>query len=87
MFLMNGSWYFATREGDQGPFFNEQQAQAEISRFISAKTELAKFQKNREAKHAQTLAKMTQKLELVMPDERTRLRPPPRVWAKNKVYI
>lgn len=87
VFLMNGSWYFATREGDQGPFFNEQQARAEIGRFISEKTELARFQKNREAKHAKTLAKMTQKLELVMPDERSRIRPSAPVLAKRKVYI
>ena len=48
VFHMNGSWYFATREGDEGPYPSEVQAQAEIRRFITEKTELAHFQKARE---------------------------------------
>ena len=84
---MNGSWYFATREGDKGPYPSEQQAQAEICRFISEKTELAKFQKAREAQHARSLASITQKLELVMPDDRPRIRQSQPALAQRKVYI
>ena len=87
VFHMNGSWYFATREGEQGPYPSEQQAHVEILRFISEKTELAKFQKEREAEHARSLAKISRKLELVMPEDRPRIRPSQPVVLQRKVYI
>ena len=48
VFRLNGAWYFATREGEQGPFDSEGQALMEIERFIAEKTELAQFQRKRE---------------------------------------
>jgi predicted ATPase len=48
VFRMNGAWYFATREGEQGPFASELEALKEIKRFITEKTELAQFQRKRE---------------------------------------
>jgi len=50
VFNLNGRWYFSTREGEQGPFATEQQAQFEIARFITEKTDLALFQNHREEK-------------------------------------
>jgi len=48
VFNLNGRWYFSTREGEQGPFASERQAQFEIARFITEKTDLAHFQRERE---------------------------------------
>ncbi len=45
---MNGAWFFAAREGDQGPFPSHREAEVEVERFICAKTELANFQNQRE---------------------------------------
>jgi hypothetical protein len=50
VFNLNGGWYFSTREGEVGPFATEQQAQFEIARFITEKTDLALFQNHREEK-------------------------------------
>ena len=85
MFCMNGSWYFATREGEQGPYPSEQQAQMEIVRFIAEKTELAGFQKAREASHA--CLGNAQTLELVQLDDRPRIRPSEPQLLKREVHI
>ena len=45
---MNGAWFIAAREGDQGPFPSHREAEVEVARFIGAKTELANFQSQRE---------------------------------------
>lgn len=87
VFHMNGSWYFATREGDQGPFRSEVNAQAEIKRFIMEKTELAHFQKTREAERANGAPIAAQKLELVALDERPLLRPQHPARVQRKVHI
>jgi len=79
---MNGSWYFVTREGEEGPYPSEKQAQIEISRFISAKTDLASFQRAREARHAKVRDLKFPKL-----DQRSRIRPSEPLLAKRKVYI
>jgi len=47
IFCMNGSWYFATREGEQGPFFSRTRAEDALKRFLGDKRELAAFQKSR----------------------------------------
>jgi hypothetical protein len=46
---MNGSWYFATREGDQGPFFNRQSADVEALRYTDERVILCGFQESRDA--------------------------------------
>ena len=84
---MNGCWYFATREGDQGPFRSEVSAKAEIKRFIMEKTELAHFQKTREAERANSRPIAAQKLELVALDERPLLRPQHYPRLQRKVHI
>ena len=35
-FRMNGQWFFASREGDQGPYFSEGEAELELKRHIEA---------------------------------------------------
>ena len=87
VFHMNGSWYFATREGDQGPFQSEVNAYAEIKRFITEKTELAHFQKTREDERANGGPVAAQKLELVALDERPMLRSQSHKALQRKVHI
>jgi len=50
VFRMNELWYFAAREGDQGPFLSERKARREVARFVLEQTELAKFQSGRKVK-------------------------------------
>ena len=47
LFVINDDWYFAAREGDQGPYGSEADAQVELSRFVAAQTELGGFQQSR----------------------------------------
>jgi len=49
LFNLNGSWYFATREGDQGPFASRDRAQAEAQRYANERLSLCGFQASREA--------------------------------------
>ncbi len=92
VFKINGAWYFATREGDQGPFASEAQVQAEVQRFVTEKTELAHFQKSREHQRTRQLALASDdehgpSLELLRTSDRPRMRPAERRLAKHKVYI
>ena len=87
VFHMNGCWYFATREGDQGPFQSEVNAKAEIKRFLTEKTELAHFQKTREDERANGAPVAAQKLELVALDERPMLRRQSHEPRQRKVHI
>ena len=50
IFRVNGAWYFAAREGDQGPFKTETTAVAEMARYINEQTELKDFQDGRKLK-------------------------------------
>ena len=45
---MNGAWFFTAREGDQGPYLSQNEADREVSRFVLEKTELENFQRQRE---------------------------------------
>ena len=44
LFLMNGRWYFSTREGDNGPFDGREEALREITRYVKGRTDLERFQ-------------------------------------------
>jgi len=79
---MNGSWYFVTREGEEGPYPSECEAQIEVARYISEQTELANFQSSREEKQAKE-----RKLALVTPYNRPRIRPSEPLLLKRKVYL
>jgi len=48
LFVLNGAWYFSTREGEVGPFPCREVAEAELDRFKQELSELQKFQKTRE---------------------------------------
>ena len=34
VFMQNGAWFFATREGDQGPFVSRERAFEEMARYV-----------------------------------------------------
>lgn len=48
LFCFNGQWFFATREGDCGPFPTKEIARAEVTRYIAEKAALIDFQNSRE---------------------------------------
>ena len=52
VFALNGQWFYATREGEHGPFATREDALAEIGRFVEERRELDQFQKNRELETA-----------------------------------
>ena len=52
---MNGGWFFATREGDVGPFPTQAAADAELKRFVDERVALSGFQDSRCAR-AESLA-------------------------------
>lgn len=92
VFKINGAWYFATREGDQGPFTSEAQVHMEIKRFITEQTELAEFQKSRDVVRKRALALADDddygpSIEVLPSRDRPRMRPAQRRLAKHKVYI
>ena len=86
VFRMNGHWYFATREGDKGPFQSELNAHAEIKRFITEKTELAHFQQTREDESENGVPVAAEKLELVALDEPPTLQLQSHSALQQKVY-
>ena len=49
VFNLNGSWYFATREGDRGPFLNRNFADQEAARYADERVTLCSFQESRES--------------------------------------
>ena len=65
LFVMNGDWYFSTREGDEGPFATRQQAEAALDFFVTGKIELAHFQKSREEGAGVTWRVKRPKLEVL----------------------
>ena len=52
LFFMNGKWYFASREGDMGPYVTREYAERMLARFLLEKVELASFQESREQRPA-----------------------------------
>lgn len=52
LFNLNGSWYFATREEDQGPFPRRELAEVEALRYADERLALCGFQESREAERA-----------------------------------
>lgn len=92
VFQINGAWYFATREGDQGPFASEAQAQMEIERLITKKTELARFQKARELARQRKRSRVKnderdQGILLLSSRDMPTMRPAVRKPVKRKVSI
>lgn len=48
VFVLNGTWFFSTREGEKGPYPTQKKAEEELERFKAEMSDLQKFQKNRE---------------------------------------
>jgi Domain of unknown function (DUF6316) len=47
VFVLNGSWFFSTREGEVGPFPSAEVAAKELERFKLEMSELKRFQSTR----------------------------------------
>ncbi|MEM7096837.1 MAG: DUF6316 family protein [Pseudomonadota bacterium] len=43
LFRVNSDWYFAAREGDQGPFESQHRAEKELGRYIEEQVSLHSF--------------------------------------------
>ena len=65
LFMMNGDWFFATRESDEGPFVTRQLAEAALAFYVSGKIELAHFQKVREQRSGVTWRIKRPRLEIL----------------------
>lgn len=46
---LNGTWYFASREGERGPFTSRNEASTEMQRFVVEVQQLSAFQASRDA--------------------------------------
>lgn len=51
VFAQNGQWFFASREGEVGPFATRETAMKEVSRYVQERRDLERFQKAREIQH------------------------------------
>ena len=49
LFCSNGQWFFATRDGEHGPYRSRDQVEAALARFVGEKVDLQSFQDAREA--------------------------------------
>ena len=67
LFLMNGQWYFSSREGDCGPFASREVARAALARFLPDKIELDSFQKSREKDPRKAKGSLADRLRRVEP--------------------
>jgi len=47
IFCTNGQWYFATREGERGPYGTRSRAEGALAMFVNEKVELDGFQRSR----------------------------------------
>jgi hypothetical protein len=67
LFLMNGQWYFGSREGDCGPFASREVAHAALARFVHEKVALDSFQKSREKDPRKAKGSLAERLRRVEP--------------------
>ena len=66
VFAQNGQWFFASREGELGPFATRESAIKESARYGQERRELDRFQKAREL---QLLRESPPSLSIVPKDE------------------
>ena len=52
IFVLNGQWFYTTREGESGPFPSRETAIKEANRFVVERQDLDRFQKRRERETA-----------------------------------
>lgn len=69
VFVLNGEWYFTTREGECGPFRSKERADDEVDRFIAERKALKDFQKSREAGAAPVKENKPKDLSIVPMEE------------------
>ena len=50
LFVMNGQWFYTTREGEVGPFRSRETALKEVQRYVQERRDLDRFQRAREMK-------------------------------------
>ena len=50
IFVLNGQWYYTTREGECGPFPGRETALQEVNRFVVEREDLDRFTKSPERK-------------------------------------
>ncbi len=48
IFSLNGQWFFATREGEVGPWRSREVATREATRYVRERNDLERFQRSRE---------------------------------------
>ncbi len=72
IFNLNGTWYFGTREGDQGPFLQRELALRAIASYADDRSALEKFQKSRESVMSISMDELTL---AIVPKEEPELRP------------
>jgi|GEM_PF-1556174 len=86
VFRMNEAWFFAAREGDQGPYPSEDEALMEMKRYIETQTQLRGFQNEREEARRAIAEGRGAELE-VLPMDRPIMRPPAKTRRQATVMI
>jgi hypothetical protein len=81
VFSLNGQWFFATREGEVGPFRSREAAVKEASRYVREREDLARFQRDRERQLADG---RSHDLALVPKDDRPELSLDDLLLAENR---
>ncbi len=50
-FNENGSWWYHTREGEEGPFKSREQAEAAMARYVASIKSMQEFKRQHAEKH------------------------------------
>jgi hypothetical protein len=50
-FNENGSWWYTTREGEEGPFKSREQAEAAMERYVASIKSMQEFKRKHAEKH------------------------------------
>ena len=86
VFRMNEAWFFAAREGDQGPYPSEPEALVEMQRYIETQTQLKGFQNEREEARRAIAEGGVTELE-ILPMDRPSMRPAHKPRRQASVMI
>ena len=76
VFVLNGSWFFSTREGEMGPYPTQKKAEEELNRFKAEMSDLQRFQKNRETQNTDLRIRAEMSLERTRVIREKRSAPP-----------
>lgn len=64
LLVLNGEWYYSTREGERGPFKTREEAELQLERFKQDMRELQTFQTNRATRSEERAAGVSRAREL-----------------------